>query len=436
MIRSNNSSIQNFIKGVNISNKYDYEDPTYLGFKVMFNFNDKDKSPLFNENPSDSNSAINYLNNVNRQTESKLITRFKNVLYAVSTDYDYMLQSISGLGAINNWIPGQNFRAKDLVLNFECLESIDQKMNYLMHCYLSGAYDWRYMRSLIPYNLQFFSMTIMVYEIRNFRTLVQTAATESVVAAETGNTRSIPSDSPVQSNASAKLAGNLPTQIYMFDYCTFDFNDSQKYLDTISNADINDPIKFQFKIKVGRIREKFEFPLFGTIIEPLIINSTHNFSVVSNEQPGQGRMSDANPLSLKPLYGTTEKKSSVDGINTVPNMGDEGDKSFKDKATSRIKSEFKSNAGILASQANNLANQATNLPNTLGNQIANNLFSRVKGLSLGNVYDFRNQPLTSTLQALASRAGIPNLGNVFNDAADQVFKPAKDISNLGNLYKK
>lgn len=417
MINSNNKSLLNFIKGVNINSKYDYEDPTYLGFMVMFNLSDDVKSPLFNEQASSSYSAINYLRNINRPTEAALLTRFKTVLGAVSTDYDYMIQSISGLDNINKWTPGQNWRGKDLTLTFDCLESIDQKMNYMQQCYLKSMYDWTYMRKLIPYNLQFFSMNVLVYEIRNFRTTVQTAAQESDNTSDTIK------------SATIKLANNIPAQLYTFDYCTFDFNDSSGFLSELNNGDFSKEVSFKFKINIGRVREKLSFPLFGTIIEPLLINSKQNFNL---NDPGSSLLSEANREVLKPLYGTSDERSAASDVNMLSSSNDKAKLNLKDRSEQRLKDELSANKKILEANANTLKSDAITLPNTLANSAINNVTSRIKGLSLGNVYDIRNQPLSFTLRTLSNAAGMPDLGNVFNSALDKVFRP-NGTRQLGDI---
>ncbi len=433
MVNSANTVIKQFLTGVNQSNNnsgnvYNFEDPTYIGFKVMFNFNEDNSSPLFNEGAGSSASAINYLNNVNRQTESKLLTRFKNVLRTLNTTYEYMFQSVSGLSPINSWVPGQNLRTKDIVLTFDCLESVDQKMNYMMQLYLKSMYDWKYMRKLLPYNLQFFTMTLMIYEIRNFNSVVAAAQLENVN--QNINSSFQPkapitptSPQPAQT-ASNLLRNNLPTQVYVFDYCTFDFNDSSKFLDTVSNADVDKEISFSFKVNVGRVREQLSFPLFGTIIEPLIINSTQGYSASGNTTVGSGRLSDANTEALKPLYNNTGKDSPASLINSssTGKSTSEEELSRKSKAINRMKSEYASNKDIIESQSSNLSNAAAQLPRQLGNQIVDNTFSKVKSLSLGNVYDFRHQPITSTLQGLIGQEGLGNVYGATNNINKNIPK--------------
>ena len=207
-----------FLKGFKLSTQGNYEDPTYLGFKIVIDFGNggidpefgTPTSPLFKgsaytddqfatTNPFGQqqfsltgnggvyfHSAQSYLqeredgfadNNKNKRADAiaQFGIGFRNLL----EDYPWFIQSIDGLdeltkvkrggyvndGSSSDFDPS---RTKGKTLTFNCLESLNLRMLALSELYKQGTFDPDYMRDLVPRNLRKFRMYIFVTEIRNF----------------------------------------------------------------------------------------------------------------------------------------------------------------------------------------------------------------------------------------------------------------------------
>jgi hypothetical protein len=212
-----------FLKGFKLSKQGNYEDPTYLGFKVLFDFgtlpvgadDGLPPSPLLKQGsylsgesglntmyatnpfgqpqydyktagpdgPIAFYSAASYLqqresNFINGGRRSDMMIQFINNLRDLVTNYPWFLQSITGLEALSKVArPGfqdsesggfNPHRTAGKTLEFKTLESLNLRMTSLATLYNQATFDYDNMRELVPRNLRKFTMYIMVSEIRNF----------------------------------------------------------------------------------------------------------------------------------------------------------------------------------------------------------------------------------------------------------------------------
>lgn len=206
-----------FLKGFKLSKQGNYEDPTYLGFKIVIDFgtlpvradDGLPPSPLFRETSYINNdffgnnpfgqaqysfrsqpngnisfySAISYLRE--REAEfprggkrSDMLIQFKNTLSDILNNSPWFIQSISGLDQLalvsrkgfaveaNSEFNPQRTAGK--ALEFTTLESLNLRMTALADLYNQATFDYDNMRELVPRNLRKFTMYIFVSEIRNF----------------------------------------------------------------------------------------------------------------------------------------------------------------------------------------------------------------------------------------------------------------------------
>jgi len=206
-----------FLKGFKLSKQGKYEDPTYLGFKIVIDFGvlpirDDDglpPSPLFKEdsyipsgfsstNPfgqpqysyrTTPNGAIDFYSATSylREREagfqrggkrSDMLIQFKNSLSDLLNNSPWFLQTISGLDqlplvsrkgfAVEEASEFNSQRTAGKALEFTTLESLNLRMTALADLYNQATFDYDNMRELVPRNLRKFTMYIFVSEIRNF----------------------------------------------------------------------------------------------------------------------------------------------------------------------------------------------------------------------------------------------------------------------------
>jgi len=163
-------------------NKFlDYQDPTYIGFYVRFyglgekpvagteNVVGLDEWPgglfLHEDNP---NSAIRYLKNIGEYTRAQMLREFISGIKRLSEEMPWYFTKVTGLEDVWKINPADSFRGKEKKVTFDTLESIDLKITYLLDLYRKVVFDSVYMRYMLPENLRYFSMDVVVTEIRSF----------------------------------------------------------------------------------------------------------------------------------------------------------------------------------------------------------------------------------------------------------------------------
>ena len=253
-----------FLKGFNLSRSGENEDPTYLGFKFVFDFgslpvnleNGWAPSPLLRVNNYTTTdgaanmpqnmfgqpqygftstnvvyySAYNYLLQRdggylrgNALKRANALRQFQILLQDINNNSPWFFQSITGLDdlekiAISGFQSEQgmdNFnpaRTAGKVLTINCLESLNMKMTALANLYNQAMFDADNMKWLVPRNLRKFTMWIYVTEIRNFFKTTRLTGSSAAVAALDDLTSLLTSDrNPGGSIANTPVGERLPS---------------------------------------------------------------------------------------------------------------------------------------------------------------------------------------------------------------------------------
>ena len=189
------------------------DDPTYLGFQLMFD----PFSPLFAGagvgDPSLSNtslpgsdgsgnlgslassfgipntteesagasydksaSAVGYLQKIGQDTRAKYLMAFIQGIQEINRTRPYYWQTIEGLDEA--WGKATEFQvdpfkgsAAGAGITIGCLEAIDLKLTALFSLYKMAVYDVQYKRFVLPRNLMRFDCYVYIQEIRKFKTV-------------------------------------------------------------------------------------------------------------------------------------------------------------------------------------------------------------------------------------------------------------------------
>ena len=486
-IRATDKNRNLFLKGFKLSNSGMNEDPTYLGFKIVFDpgilpINPEygwAPSPLLRaQNYTEGNgasfasslgnpfgqpqyerrqsdviyySAYNYLlereanfPGQNTQRRAQALRQFQKLLQEINTNSPWFFQSIDGLdqlGKLKNrggWQDEDgldNFnpqRTSGSTLTVNCLESLNLRISALADLYNQATFDYDNMRYLVPRNLRKFTMWIFVTEIRNFfKTSRLTASSTALTAlddlssllttnrnpgssvVDQGNgqysvggfnmgsanpspggggiggafksfVNNVFQGSGLQNDVQAftnqqDQSGIKPVMIYECQQCEFDFTESTPIKSTIDmGSSTADPEKNAFRIHVGKVRTKNQYPNIRQDKKPLVLADGWDQNRSSYQFLGD------DTLSLENLLGLGQQALTNVVSNAVSDLVNEGINQFIDPALSGIDQSL-----------------------------------------LGNIYSFNPSQLTQMTSQNGS-FGFNNLENFLNGASetgiDNIFK--------------
>ena len=135
------------------------QDPTVLGFKLLFYF-DNISSPLLfglsrDINDAPVNSAAHFLKKIGDTQRLYYLEKFIYLLSGINTQCPWYFQSLTGLK--DAWKQDLEVPLmKDKKLEITCAESIDLRITALMDLYRKACFDWKYRREVVPKNLRQF----------------------------------------------------------------------------------------------------------------------------------------------------------------------------------------------------------------------------------------------------------------------------------------
>jgi len=435
-IRATDKNRNLFLKGFKLSNSGKNEDPTYLGFKIVFdpgilpinpdygwapspllraqnytldsgagaatNLQNPFGQPQYLRRQSDVTyySAYNYLlereanfPGGDTQRRAQALRQFQKLLQEINTNSPWFFQSIEGLNTLDK-ISKSGFqdqedvdtfdpqRTRDKTLTINCLESLNLRISALADLYNQATFDADNMRYLVPRNLRKFTMWIFVTEIRNFFKTSRLTASSTALSAIDNlssllSTNNNPGSSVVsQGNGQYSVGGfNLgsetsqggggggafssfvnnvfsgsglqndvqaltnqqdqtgikPVLIYECSQCEFDFSDSTPLKSTIDMGSSNaDPEDQSFRIHVGKVRMKNQYPNIRADKKPLVLADGWDQNRSSYQFLGD------DTLSLENFLGLGQQALTNVVSNAVSDLVNEGINQFIDPALSGI----------------------------------------------------------------------------------------------------
>jgi hypothetical protein len=366
-----------FLKGFKLSKQGNYEDPTYLGFKIVIDFGtlpiSADEglppSPLFKDDSyyygSTNNffgqnpfgqpqydyitpsldgkvayySAASYLEQRENDfpyggKRADMLRQFKIMFSDLLSNSPWFIQSINGLDNLAKVArPGYQPNPTDVtfspqrtagkVLEFSTLESLNLRMSALADLYNQATFDYDNMRELLPRNLRKFTMYIFVSEIRNFfktsRLIGSSAAltaidnlstllgsgnnpgsnlgvVDTIIGGQQQNFKSGNSNINPASSFNS-FVGNVlnqsgldndlslfknqqdqsgikPMLVFECRNCEFDFTDSTPIASSINVGTTAEQSTQKFKIHVGKVRMRNQYPNIRQDGKPLILGDS------------------------------------------------------------------------------------------------------------------------------------------------------------------
>lgn len=447
------SSIHDFKKaGTLVKQSLPHQDPTYLGFVLLFQWTDVPEngtgqhlvhnsgatpySPLFD--PMGAEYYLSNLADINdpdagAKFKRKLaaLQNFKKALQKINKDMPWYWQTLGGLEKLQQTNPLEPYiGGDDSKIAIGCLESVNMAITGLMRLYREAVFDEEKWTYVIPPNLRKFSVTVYVTEIRDLR--MQGAVKE------TGK------DSSTSANSKPPKPGEILKQGFKK---SFTANNDPRIAPANSNP--LEPVYDPNEDLVGENKKPF-FAFHLTNCEFDITSGTTAFESLTNAAPEMSsQMISFNyerlwQVDYKALNGIIEneamdavsKSNKPAPINTKSQtFGDKFNKALNTAATRGAQdlvnlSEKKKQEAISA--ASNAIKDATGIPFSMDGMKPK--------LELEGVYqNFVNKLDQATnIQMMTSKA-LSNLilGNVY-------FVPGETIADtlnkavtkaLGNIYK-
>lgn len=401
------TTIERFRKGLQ-SNYGKYNDPTYLGFVLLFNDYDVERSPLLVKDEKQVGSALNYLSAINDGPRFQYLKLFQELLLDTNYWMPWYWQSIEGIDKIwdYNELKDPFKGGDDAIVKISTLESIDLRITALMDLYRKACFDYEFRREIVPANLRKFQVTIFIQEIRNIQVEFGTInnalnAYNSATQAFGRNPVSLPFETPQQKSAreTARVSNEFGANLmFTLKYCEFQPDKSSGNFGTVSMSG-GEPASQIVQFKYDSIDESY--------LNPTITNAPPGYSTAGNNYPYLDNLPDPESGSGMSFMEKAKK------LATDPDYA-------KDVATSAAK-----NAGTA------LANSALSAVDTLTKKGVDAASGQINRLLLGNVFGFSPSNALTSLQ----QGSLLSLGPQFQNIAQSTNNGDKNApSNLGNNF--
>jgi len=360
---------------------------------------------------------------------SQMLKQFKILLRDITKNQPWFFQSIDGLDSLYKVARG-GFQDQEKESDFNpsraatitvtTLESLNLRITALADLYNHATFDFINMRETVPRNLRRFRMYIYVTDLRNFfktnrlinssTTLTTIANTANLIGSgiNPGNSLSgtsldsngnFPDDTGAQGGAIGNTLGSIarsegltnqqdqsgvkPIILIECSNCEFDFTESSPISSDINaGTDAGSPLGQSFKIHVGRVKVRSQYPNIRLDKNPLVI-SDDVFTNKSSVQNYSGDPSGRTVLGIGIPNGP-----AADLLEQAANIG----------------------TNLIGNTVNNLYDR--------GVQIVANELSGADQLILGNAYSFNPSELTRALSGDFSNVGLnfnENLGLDFSN---------------------
>ena len=448
-----------FLKGFKLSKQGNYEDPTYLGFKVIVDFgtlpvNPEDglpPSPLFKRDPyffetngfGSNNpfgqpqytsrtkpngniafhSAQSYLREREEQFRGKrsdMLQQFSVLFSDLLTNSPWFLQSIKGLDELMKLdrpgFPSQSSetafnpqRTSGKTLEFSCLESLNLRMTALADLYNQATFDYDNMRELLPRNLRRFTMYIFVSEVRNFfktsRLMGSSAALTTLDNLSTllgsGNN---PGTSLGVSDVSSEQNRN-------FSSGPSDINPASSFNSFVGNIFNQSGLDNDFSLLKNQQDQSG--------IKPMLVFECKNCEFdFGGSTPIPTDLSTGSSTAQSETQSFKIHVGRVRMRNQYPNIRLDGKPLVLgdswDSARSSVQKNPVNQNDILGIGAELLTNFVSNSLNDLINEGVANLTKNIAGLDkalLGNIYSFNPSQILSNLSFNSAQNLLDQLGN-------------------------
>ncbi len=372
------------------------DDPTYLGFSVYFDFVNSPLLFVSDDNALEGDYAYKYLSEVSPE-RAKLLKIFVNSLQYLQNNKPYVFQTIEGLDRCWNIatdLKDAYMGGDDAKIGITCLESLDLRMTGLMDLYRKIVFDTNGRREIVPRNLRMFKCTIIVQEIRRFKTLtdiirgqqddtssnfgqnnfISPTTASGLFNAQTLNLiASGEQDDPV----SLWVNNNSSQVVFNLDFCEFTPESASVVFTAFNNAGEKTPNGS----KIGFTYEKVtEVNLYSTMEGDLSSDKLFRGDA-RNLGRAESALQAASRRVLASLAGAVKSRIADSLVNKAKQMGIKNPLGVLNTVSTLLSAD-----GVVRFGESLLNNAVGNLTNRLG-----------RGLGANDVYAGQRRPVNSQL---------------------------------------
>jgi hypothetical protein len=408
-------------RGGSIVNKV-LDDPTYLGFSIFFDFVNSPLLFVSDDNSLAGDYAYKYLSNVSPQ-RAELLKIFVTSLQYLQNNKPYIFQTIEGLDRCWNIatdLKDPYMGGDDAKIGIGCLESLDMRITGLMDLYRKLAYDVNGRREILPANLRKFKCTIIVQEIRRFKTLTDIIRSQQSDTSSNFNQNNFVSpttggglfsattlnqiangeqDDPI----SLWVNDNCSQVVFNLDFCEFTPETAGAVFTAFNNAGEKTPAQQ----KIGFTYEKVSEVNRYSTLEGDLSNDDLSRSDGLGLGIRESALQAASRRVLASLAGSVKSRVGDSLVNKAKQMGIKNPLGLLNTVTTLLSAD-----GVVRFGESLLTNVANNLTTRLGRGLgANDVFAgqriAVNGQLNPNVRAFSaaegpNEILTEKLDPLSS----------------------------------
>lgn len=412
-------------------------DPTYLTFRVFFDFNQPSgllasEVDKYSER-SVQNCALAYLKRIGDIKRYEELKKFIVLLRSIQESAFHCFENCSGLK--DAWSRQmKDVVVKDKALEFKLTESVDWRFTTLWSLLRHVLFDYERMVNVLPVNLRTFNMTVYVTELRVFAESFDSEKPYNyfdankklfgISAASFGkNTGDVYNDLTTENADKVDNRQPIATQtnnkidlkqgayaMFGFSNCEFDMSSiNSEFFGDINKTSDPSMVSSNVKVKWSNCVVEERLPIAGGVLSDFVVeNDAIGVQASTNNQAKQHDEEIAKRLKDN-LYGFSgEKTAAQTVVQNAPDGDNGGPLSLKDKIKKVVKEAAQQVIEFAKDTLSEYANAAVLDAKALAKQQA----SRLAGKALGSAYGFNAAQLyalTNPQFALSkSIAGIKN----------------------------
>jgi hypothetical protein len=372
------------------------DDPTYLGFSIFFDFVNSPLLFVSDDNAIEGDYAYKYLSEVSPQ-RAELLKIFVNSLQYLQNNKPYVFQSIEGLDRCWNIatdLKDPYMGGDDAKIGIACLESLDMRMTAIMDLYRKIVFDTNGRREIVPANLRKFKCTIIVQEIRRFKTLTDIIRSQqSDTSSNFGQTNFVsPSTASGLFNAatlnliasgeqddpvSLWVNDNCSQVVFNLDFCEFTPETASSVFTAFNNAGEKTAAQSKIGFKYEKVSEVNRYSTLEGDLSGDSLSRGDNTRLGRQESALQA----ASRRVLASLAGAVKSRVGDALINKAKQMGIKNPLGVLNTVSTLLSAD-----GVVRFGESLLTNAANNLTTRLG-----------RGLGANDVFAGQRRPVNSQL---------------------------------------